>query len=202
MGWSTALGILLITLGIFAIGTLPSLMCILAIASSSIALQSITVILSWTFLIAGILRVGLTIQTRRARGFSLKLILSILYVAISILLLNNIIGSVFSFSIALGVTTFTEGVIEVFLVFQLRPKSSEKWLLLLKGIATVILGILIWSEKPFSTFGILVLLPGISLLSTGIWMIVFAKAIALQPETSSSIKPNKLLVTPDLHKSC
>ena len=201
--WSIALGILLIILGILAIVTLPSIMGILAIASPSVALRSITVVLSWTFLIAAILRIGLTIQRRCARGFWLNLILSILYFAVSILLLNGIIGSVFAFTLALGIAIFIEAVFEVFLAFRLLPNSSWNWLLLLKGIATIILGISVWSEKPFSDFGILVLLPGISLLSTGLWTIVFSQALALQPDTPSVplVKQNKVLVIPNLHKS-
>ncbi len=201
--WSIALGILLIIMGILAIVILPSLLCILVIASHSIALQSMTIVLSWAFLISGILRMNLAIQTRRARGFWLKLLLSILYITVSILLLKGIIGSIFPLTLALGITIFIEGVFEVFLAFQLRPKSSLLWLLL-KGIAMIIMGISIWSEKPFSDFGILVLLPGISLLSTGIWTVMFSKAIILQPDTPSLslVKQNKVLVTPNLHKSC
>jgi uncharacterized membrane protein HdeD (DUF308 family) len=201
--WSIALGILLIILGILAIVTLPSIVGILAIASSSVALQSMTVVLSWTFLITGILRISLTIQARYARGFWLKLILSILYATVSILLWNNIIGSIVPFSLALGIAICIEGVLEVFLAFQLRPKLIWNWVLLLKGIAMIILGISIGSEKPFSDFGILVLLPGISLLSTGVWTMIFSQTIALQQNTPSLplVKSNKALIKPNLHKS-
>ncbi|HEY9298253.1 MAG TPA: DUF308 domain-containing protein, partial [Phormidium sp.] len=152
-GWSTALGILLIILGILAIVALPSILGILAIASPSVALRSMTVVLSWTFLVAGILRISLTIQARYARVFWLKTILSIIHIAVSILLLKDILGSVFPLTLALGIVIFIEGTFEVFSAFLLRPKSSWNWLLLLKGIATIILGISIWSEKPFSDFG-------------------------------------------------
>lgn len=172
-----------------------------------------TVVLSWTFLIAGILRISLTIQTPCARGFGLNLVLSILHVAVSILLFKDIIGSMFPLSLALGIAIFIEGVFEVFLALRLRPKSSWNWLLLLKGMTTIILGISIGSEKLFSDFGILVLLPGISLLTTGLWTIMFSQAllrfadrfaIALQPDTPSLplVKQNKALVTPNVHKSC
>lgn len=193
-GWSIALGILLIILGILAIVTLPSILGILAIASSSLALRSMTIVLSWTFLVAGILRIGLTIQTRHTREFWLKLVLSILQIAISILLFKDIIGSVLPLTLALGIAIFIEGVFEVFLAFRLRPKSTWNWLLLLKGIAMIILGISIGSEKPFSDFAILVLLPGISLFCTGIWTIVFSQTLTLQPEKPSLllVKPNKV----------
>lgn len=202
--WSIALGILLIILGILAIVTLPSILGILAIAFSRIPLRSMTVLLSLTFLVTGLIRIILTIQTQRAKGVWLKLILSILYFAVSILLWHDIIGSVFPLRLGLGIAIFIEGVFEVFLAFRLRPKSSWNWLLLLKGMATIILGILIWSENPFTDFGILVLLPGISLLTTGLWTIVFSQAIALQLDTPSLalVEENEALVTPNLHKSC
>lgn len=203
-GWSITLGILLITLGILAIVILPSILGILMIASSSLALQSMTLVLSWTFFIAGLLRINLTIQARYARGFWLNLILSILQIAVSIMLFKDIIGSVLPLPFTLGIAIFIEGASEVFSAFRLRPKSSWNWLLLLQGIAMIILGISIGSEKPLSDFGILVLLPGISLITTGFWMIVFSQAMAIQPDTPSHplVKQNKVLVTPNLHKSC
>ncbi len=175
--WSITLGVFLIFLGILAIVTLPSIVGILAIASSIVALRSMTVVLSWTFLFAGILRMSLTIQTQYQKGFWLQIILSVFHIAVSILLFKHIIGSVFPLALALGTTIFIEGVFEVFLAFRLRPDSIWNWLLLLQGIAMIILGISIGSEKPFSDFAILLLLPGISLLSTGLWTIVFSQAI-------------------------
>ncbi len=207
--WSIALGMLLIILGILAIIILPSIMAIIAIASSSLAMQSMTVVLAWTFLIAAILRINLAIETRRARGFGLNILLSIIQFAVSSLLVNGIIGSIFPLTLALGIAVFIEGVFEVFLAFRLRPKSSWNWLIL-KGIVTIIIGISIWSEKPFSIIGILALLPGISLISTGIWTIIFSKticdsqndlAIALPSDTPSLslAKQNKQFFTPNLH---
>lgn len=204
--WSIALGMLLIILGILAIIILPNIMAVIAIASSSLAMQSMTVVLAWTFLIAAILRINLAIETRRARGFGLNILLSIIQFAVSSLLVNGIIGSIFPLTLALGIAVFIEGVFEVFLAFRLRPKSSWNWLIL-KGIVTIIIGISIWSEKPFSIIGILVLLPGISLISTGIWTIVFSKmicnsqndfAIAHYPDmpSISLVKPSKRFFTP------
>ncbi|HEY9608443.1 HdeD family acid-resistance protein [Allocoleopsis sp.] len=175
--WSITLGIFLILLGILAIVTLPSILGILAIASPIVALRSMTVVLSWTFLVAGILRISLTIQTQYEKGFWLQILLSVFHFAVSILLFKHIIGSVFPLALALGITIFIEGVFEVFLAFRLRPNSIWNCLLLLQGIAMIILGISIGSKKPFSDFAILVLLPGISLLSTGLWTIVFSQAI-------------------------
>jgi uncharacterized membrane protein HdeD (DUF308 family) len=61
------------------------------------------------------------------------------------------------------------------LAFQLRPASNWTWVLF-SGIATIILGILIWSQWPFNAPWVLGLLTGISFFSTGIWKVMFSLA--------------------------
>lgn len=172
-GWAIALGMLLIVVGILGMGILPSIQAILAIASSSVAIRALTVALSWAFSLGGILRVIYAIQTRYGKGFWLKLIPGILYLAVGSLLLSNIIGSVISLTLAVGIAIFTEGVFEVFLAFRLCRQHNWGWVLF-SGMVKIIAGILIWSEWPIP--GIVGLLPGISLLSTGIWSVTVSLA--------------------------
>lgn len=162
LGWSIALGILLIILGL------------LAIVFPIIATALVTIALGWIFLIGGILRTIYAFQTRSG-GFWLKLLLGILYVITGISLLSNIIGGAISLTLALGILIFIEGVFEVSLAFQLRPASNWSWVLV-SGIATIILGILIWSQWPFNAPWVLGLLTGISFLSTGIWKVMLSLA--------------------------
>ncbi len=176
LGWAIALGILLIVVGILAMGALLSLLCFLAISSPLVAMRTMMVVLSWAFLIGGIFRLIYASQTRRAKGFWLKLILGILYIALGILLLSDIIGSIFPLTLALGIAIFIEGVFEVFLALRLRPKSSWSWMLL-KGMIAIVVGILIGHEQPFSAPGLLVLLPGISFVSTGMWTVIVSLSL-------------------------
>lgn len=162
LGWSIALGILLIILGL------------LAIVFPIIATALVTIALGWIFLIGGILRTIYAFQTRSG-GFWLKLLLGILYIITGISLLSNIIGGAISLTLALGILIFIEGVFEVSLAFQLRPASNWSWVLV-SGIATIILGILIWSQWPFNAPWVLGLLTGISFLSTGIWKVMLSLA--------------------------
>ena len=171
--WSIALGICLIIAGILAMGAMLSLLGILAIASPTFAIKTLTMALSWALLMGGVLRVIYAFETKRARGFWPKLILGILYIAVSILLVKDTVSSILSLTLALGIAIFIEGALEVILAFQLRPRSNRVWVLF-SGIATIILGIFIWSEWPFSTPGLLALLPGISFLTTGIWTLMLS----------------------------
>lgn len=171
--WTIALGICLIIVGILAMGAMLSLLGILAIASPTFAVKTLTVALSWALLMGGVLRVIYAFETKRARGFWAKLILGILYITVSLLLLKDTISSIFSLTLALGIAIFMEGALEVILAFQLRPRSNRVWVLF-SGFATIILGIFIWSEWPFSTPGLLALLPGISFFTTGIWTLMLS----------------------------
>ncbi len=171
-GWAIALGMLLIVVGILGMGILPSIQAILAIASSSVAIRALTVALSWAFSLGAILRVIYAIQTRYGKGFWLKLIPGILYLAVGSLLLSNI-GSVISLTLAVGIAIFIEGVFEVFLAFRLCRQHNWGWVLF-SGMVKIIAGILIWSEWPIP--GIVGLLPAISLLSTGIWSVTVSLA--------------------------
>jgi uncharacterized membrane protein HdeD (DUF308 family) len=170
-----ALGILFIILGILTMGALLSILGILAIASPLIATQALTIALSWSFLLGGSLRVLYAIQTRREKGFWPKLFLGLLLMVVGILLLSHIIGSILSLTLGLGMAIFIEGVFEVILASQLRPKASWGWVLL-SGIITIIAGILLLAQWPSDSPGILGLLPGSSFIMTGIWTVMFSLA--------------------------
>ncbi len=77
----------------------------------------------------------------------------------------------------IGIYFFIDGIFRVFLGFQLKPAANWVWVLL-NGILMIILGILIWSEWPFSAIWVLGLLVGIGLLFSGISTVVFALCIA------------------------
>lgn len=162
LSWSIALGILMIVLGL------------LAIVFPIIATALVTIGLGWIFLVGGILRIIYAFQTR-SEGFWLKLLLSILYIIVGLSLLSNIVGGVISLTLVIGISLFVEGVFEVMLAFQFRPASNWSSVLF-SGIATIILGILIWSQWTFNAPSVLGLLTGISFLSTGIWKVMFSLA--------------------------
>ncbi|WP_193197703.1 HdeD family acid-resistance protein [Nostoc sp. MG11] len=164
LGWSIALGIFMIVLGIGAI------------AEPFVATIAITFVLSWILLIAGIIRIVHAFQSRRKRSFWSKLLIGILYVIAGILLLSNIFGAALSLTLALGILFFVEGVFEVIAAFQVRPDPNWGWVLF-SGIMAIILGILIMSEWPFSAAWVLGVFAGINFLLTGIWMIMLSLSI-------------------------
>ncbi|MGH2415187.1 MAG: HdeD family acid-resistance protein [Microcystaceae cyanobacterium] len=157
-GWFTALGILMIVLGIAAM--VEPLMATLVVARA----------LSWTFLVAGIVRTVHAFQSRRQRGFWLKLLMGILYVVVGILLLGNLLGAKLTLTLAFGWIILVQGIIEVIAAFKVRPEPNWGGMLF-SGIIAIILGILILYRWPSNAIWLLGLFTGINFLFTGFWMI-------------------------------
>jgi uncharacterized membrane protein HdeD (DUF308 family) len=72
-----------------------------------------------------------------------------------------------------------EGAIQAINAFEMRPAQNWGWMLA-SGIASIILGILIWSNWPFDSLQILGLLVGINLITTGVSLLIIFRA-ANQP---------------------
>lgn len=163
-GWFVALGILMMVLGIAAI------------VAPFIATIAVAGVLSWTFLIAGIVQIVYAIQSRQQQGFWPSLITGILYVIAGILLLSNLLGAALSITLAFGWVIFAQGILEVIAAFKLRPASQWGWTLF-SGIVSIILGILILQQWPFGAAWLLGLYVGFSLLCAGLPMLVLPLAL-------------------------
>jgi uncharacterized membrane protein HdeD (DUF308 family) len=148
------IGILLIVLGIGAV-ILPNVTTIVAETWIAIILAS-----------AGASKVFYAIQTR-SEGFVWKLLLGVLYIATGIMLFAYPLTGVLSLTLLLGGFLLMEGVFELILAFQLRPRQNWGWVLA-DGIVTLILGGIVWFEWPFNAPWLIGILVGVSVLSTGI----------------------------------
>lgn len=163
LNWTVALGIVLVLMGLAAI------------ISPFVAAVFVTIILGWLFVVAGILRGIEALRNRRQRSFIWQLLISILYLILGILVLTNLFRGAVVLSLWIGIFIFIQGIFEVILAFQIRPSGNWSWVLL-SGLINLILGILIWSKWPVGAIWMLGILVGISLLTTGISVMMFAIA--------------------------
>lgn len=183
LSWLIALGILMILLGIAAI------------VQPLIATVAIARLLSWTMFFAGIVRVVHAIQSRRQRGFWLKLLVGIFYTIAGILLLGNVFKATLTLTIAFGAVILAQGILEAIAAFKVRPEPN--WgLLLFSGILSIILGIFILYRWPFNAVWLIGLFTGISFISSGVWMIVVPLAIRNHLSRTTS-PPNIQTNAPD-----
>lgn len=154
LNWSIAISVLIILLGIGAI------------AFPVFSTLTAEIWISWLILFAGFSKLIYAFQTRDEGGFPWKLLLSILYVVTGLFLLINPLQGILTLTLALGIFLLVEGVFEIILSFQLRPQRG--WLYsLMNGLATLVLGGLIWFNWPLNGSFAIGLLVGLSLLFTG-----------------------------------
>lgn len=165
LGWLIALGILMIVLGIAAI------------VEPFIATKIVARALSWTILLAGIVRIFHTFQSQRQRGFWLKLLIGIFYIIIGIALLSNIFGAKLTLTLAFGSVILVQGIFEVIVAFKVRPEPNWGWMLF-SGIVAIIVGILMLYGWPLNAIWLLGFFTGISFISTGVWMIMLPRAMS------------------------
>ncbi|MBF2050968.1 MAG: HdeD family acid-resistance protein [Leptolyngbya sp. IPPAS B-1204] len=167
LSWMMGLGILMILLGIAAI------------IEPFIATLAVARLLSWFFLLAGLMRVVYALQSRQQRGFWLRLLVGILYIVTGILLLSNIFGAQLTLTLALGWAILIQGIVEVIAALSMRPAPNWGWMLL-SGIVAVVLGILILYRWPSNAFWLLGVFTGISFILAGGWMLMIPWAIRNQ----------------------
>lgn len=164
LGWLIGLGVLMVVLGIAAI------------IEPFVATVAIARVLSWTLLFAGIVRTVHAFQSRRQRGFWLKLLVGILYIVAGFLLLSNVFGAKLTLTLVFGWAIVAQGIFEVIAAFNVRPEPN--WgVMLFSGIVAIILGIAILHQWPFNSIWLLGFFTGISFLFTGAWMIMIPWAI-------------------------
>jgi uncharacterized membrane protein HdeD (DUF308 family) len=162
-GWLLALGILMIILGVFAIGT-PVM--------ATIAFQ---VVLGWLLVIGGIAEAIHAFMAQSWRGFLFELLSAILYVVVGVLLLVNPLLGAAALTLLLAVFLVVEGIFKIVMALRVRDHRGWGWLLA-SGILSLILGAMIWAQWPASGLWVIGLLVGIQLLFTGWSLVMLALA--------------------------
>lgn len=162
--WSIALGVLLIILGL------------IAIAVPFFASLATGVFFGWLLIVGGVIQAFYALrQNHPGNFFGFKLLFSILAILAGLLLIVDPLAGVASLTLIIGIYFFLDGIFRVILSFQLKPSANWGWVLF-NGILMIILGILIWSQWPFSAVWVLGLLVGIGLLVSGIATVVLGAA--------------------------
>jgi len=153
-GWLLALGLVLIVLGVLALG------------SSVLVTQVWAVLLGVVLLIGGVLQIVQMVSARGWRGGLWHLAAGVLYaVAGGLLIAEPLVGAAW-LTLFLAAFFLVDGVFKVVMAFQLRDHPNWGWLLL-DGVVLVALGVLLWSEWPASGLFAIGLFIGIQMIFTG-----------------------------------
>ena len=154
-GWSIALGVLIVLLGILAM---------MAPLASGVVVVSI---LAWTAMIGGIAQIVYAFQTHSGGRTVLEVVLGAVYLAAGIYLMSNPIAGLLSLTLLLGCLLLGYGVVAVVLAFQMRPLQGWGWVLF-DALVTVVLGLMIIAHWPSNSVWIAGTLFGLSIFFSGI----------------------------------
>jgi len=154
-GWSIALSILMILVGILAI-VLPQT-----------AGAAVVALVGWLLLISGVLHLAFAWRSTRPAGVVWEVLVGIVYILIGYYVLSHPLVGLASLALALAVYLFIEAILEFALGFRLRMLPGSGWVLF-DGLVTLVLAVLVWRAWPSGAAWVIGTIVGVSMFVSGI----------------------------------
>jgi uncharacterized membrane protein HdeD (DUF308 family) len=175
-GWFLALGIVLIVLGTIALGSA----LLMTVAS--------VFFFGWLLIVGGVMEAVHAFWRKRWAGFFLDLLTGILYVVAGWMMVTNPTESAVLLTLLIAMFLVFEGVFRI--VAALAARYPHWGWVLFNGLISVLLGILIWRQWPYSGLWVIGLFIGIEMLLNG-WSLVMLSLSArkLPEEVSAARRP-------------
>ncbi len=170
--WLLILGIVLVVVGILAIGA-P------LIASLATAL-TIGVLL----IMGGVAQLVGAFWTREWSGFFLILLMGVLYVVVGLLFLRAPGEALLALTLLLACSLIVSGVFRI--IGSLMHRFPNWGWVLVGGILNLVLGILIWQQWPASAIWVIGLFVGIDMIFSGWTWIMLALRLKTLPSFRSA----------------
>ncbi|RKF15620.1 hypothetical protein DBZ36_14630 [Alginatibacterium sediminis] len=156
-GLTIAVSILVILMGIFAMG------------SPLVAGVSLAIAVGFILIFSGIAQLFFSVKVRAG---IVSIILSILTIIAGGYMVSNPGVALASMTIVLAIYLVITGVFEAVMAFQIKPSKGWVWALF-NGLISVLLGAMIWSQFPVSGVWSIGTLIGIKLFFTGWTLLMF-----------------------------
>ena len=143
----------------------------LALGSPLAAGVSVTIFVGILLAVGGIAQCILAFSAGAFGKGLMIFVVGALTAAAGFYLFNQPLAGLVSITLFLAAYFVVTGIFELISAFQIRP--ADGWgLMLFNGIVTLLLGIMIWSQFPFSGAWAVGVLFGIKLIMSG-WMLIF-----------------------------
>jgi uncharacterized membrane protein HdeD (DUF308 family) len=163
-GWSIAWGVLLVVLGVLAIG------------APLLAAVAVSALIAWLIVLGGVVHLVLAFHARGAGNLIWKLLVGLAYIFIGGYLLMHPLLGVASLTLLLASLFLIEGVLDIVLYFRIRQAHGSGWLLF-DGVVTLLLALLIGIQWPSSSAWAIGTLVGVSLIMSGVARIMMSLAV-------------------------
>ena len=157
-----ALGVVLVVLGLIAIG-----------AAEFFTIVSV-VVFGWVLIFAGASMATHAFWTRRWSGFFLQLFSGVLYLVVGWTIAARPVLGAATLTLVLAISLVVQGVFRIGTAIG-TPVDGRGWLLV-SGIVTLLLGLMIWNQWPLSGVWVIGLFAGIDMVVYGTWLVSLALA--------------------------
>lgn len=168
-GWFVAVGILFVVLGLIGLSSLV----VTALATA--------VFLGFLVIIGGVSQFMGAFSAGSWGGGILRALLGLLYLWAGFWLIANPVAGALTITLVLAIVLIINGAIRI--VAAIVEKSSGRWLLLLAGILSIVLGTWLWTNWPVSGIA-LGLFVGLELLIAGFTWIMLGFAARSLPDAA------------------
>lgn len=168
--WFLALGIALIGLSLFALfwATLTTLVSV--------------EVFGWLLVIGGALSLVHSFWRRRWGGFFVDMLAGVLYLVTGFMVASNPAAAALMLTLLMAMFFLIGGIFRIVIALSV-PMHHWGWLLL-SGIVTVLLGVLIWRQWPWSGLWVIGLFIGIDLFFYGWSLVMLALTVRDLPQSS------------------
>ena len=163
-GWSIALGVLIILLGIIAM--------MAPMASGVVAVA----ILGWTAIFGGIAQIVFAFHAHSGGRKILEIILGVVYLVAGFYLISHPVAGLLTLTLLLGWMLMGYGILAVVLAFRMRPEHGWGWVLF-DAVVTILVGIMILAHWPLNSAWVIGTLFGLSILFRGISRLIVSLAV-------------------------
>lgn len=175
-GWFVALGILLVVLGVIALG-----------AATLVSLVTV-IFFGWLMIFGGLLETIHAFATKGWSGFFIDLLTGLLYFIIGLMFVFNPSASAEALTLLIAMFLIFEGVFRI-VVAVTMAFHGRVWLFI-NGVISLILGVAIWRQWPLDGLWVIGLFIGIDMIFNG-WTLIMLGIAA------KSLRPGDQLAPPN-----
>ncbi len=160
--------IFLVVIGILMI--LAGLFCLFNPLAGSVAAETLA---GWSFLLLGILQIVVALRASEWKARFWAIILGVLAIVVGISLLSDPLAGILALTVLVGISFTASGIFKLIAGFGLT-QANYKWLVLVSGAISVLLGGMILANIPGAAVVTLGILLGVELLSDGMALLALA----------------------------
>src|SRR5438445_10336921 len=141
-----------------------------------LATVAVHVVISWLFILAGVVFVILAFHAHRAGRLICKLLVGLAYLFFGAYLIMHPVLGVASLTLVLASLFLIEGILDIVLFFRMRSIRGSSWVLV-DGIITLLLGLMIYLQWPSSSAWAIGTLVGVSMIISGVTRVMLSLAV-------------------------